>query len=154
MKRKDYEKALEILELYINKKAATIDYKISLKAPNSYKEMRKFKDENGYFLIYSGASDSTIFSSQEINIKFRAIHDKMHYENNLTFGFKDEKLLSELQASLVGLWAYNNGFTQFESFNVRDLVNAEIKGQIEYYEANGKFVENQKKYIENYLRVS
>lgn len=154
MKRQDYEKALEILELYIESESKKVNYKTSLDAPSKYLEMRKFRDENGYFLIYSGASETTIFSSNEINIKFRAIHDAEHYNNKLNFSFNDEKLLSELQASKAALWAYGAGYTQFESYNVLKIVNAEIKGQIEYYEVNGKFLENQKEYIENYLKVS
>ena len=152
MERKDFNKAIEILKAYIDAAIVNIDYKASADAPNSYKKMREFKDKNGYFLIYNGG-DAGILGA-EYNVKFRAVHDEMHYRLKLSFSFKHEKELSAITAREVALWAYDNGYTQFEAYNAYQVVGAEIKGQIEYFEKHGKYIEDQVKYIENYLNVA
>lgn len=154
MTRYEYRKALLALENYINHGALGVRYMTSLNAPNTYKKMISHRNEHGHFLVFSGKSDTTIFSSQELNIKFRALHDKMHYDLGLTFSFKDEKKLSTLTGLSVFNWLKKQGYSLEIAYHALKIVNAEIAGQIEYYERRGKFLENQREYIETYLQVA
>jgi hypothetical protein len=76
----------------------------------------------------------------------------MHYTNNLTFSFKDERILSEITAkqfNVIGWRVF--GMTIAECYDVSDIINAEMKGQIDYYELNKKYVADQKAFINDYL---
>lgn len=153
MLKSDFDQACNILELFIDSYVSRVAYKVVDNAPSSYKAMRIFKVKHGYFGIEGGASDKTIYSTPLKNIQFRAIHDYMHFTEELTFSFKDEKILSEFTAQKIRSWAWDNGFTAFQCSNVYKLVNAEIKGQIEYYEQHKQFINDQSAYIKQYLGV-
>ena len=153
MLKSDFDQACNILELFIDANIHAVPFRVVDDAPSSYKSMRAFYHDHGYFGINGQASNKTIYSSALKNIQFRAIHDQMHYTHKLTFSFKDEKILSQLTAQKVRSWAWDNGFTAFQCSNVYKLVNAEIKGQIEFYEKNKQFIDDQSAYIMKYLGV-
>lgn len=124
----------------------------SNKAPNTYKAMRSEFDKTGIFKVYNGGDHGLL--GKTYNIRFRALHDAMHYKHNLSFSFQDEKKLSLLTALEFAATCYNElDATHFEMVMVRDIINAEIKGQIEYYQENKKYVDNQSKFILDYLEV-
>jgi hypothetical protein len=144
---------LEILSGFIDVESQKIDYRESETAPSTYKAMRETRDRLGYFVIYNGASLTSIFSP-EINVKFRAVHDSFHYFFELGFTFNEEKHLSELQALDFYFTALRAGYSELIADSIYKIVNAEIRGQIEYYEKNKKFIKNQREYILNYLNVA
>lgn len=141
----------KIIDILVNQNS--INYGSSDKAPNTYKAMREFRDDNGYFLVYNGGDHG--YLGKYYNIKFRAVHDSMHYSRGLTFSFEDEKELSDISATLFSSIALNElKSTYYEMYLVYNIIQAEIKGQIEYYELNNKYVTNQSKFIEEYLNVA
>lgn len=146
-----FNTALNALETVLNQVVKSIPYKSSLEAPSSYKAVCDFYNANGYFLIYSGSSDKTIFSNNEMNIKFRAYHDAGHYYNSLSFKFKDEKKLGKIQANELENVAVAMGYNLEIASHIESIVLAEINGQIEYYEKHNKYLEDQKAYILNLL---
>lgn len=122
-------------------------------APNTYKGMRQYRDDFGQFLVYSGGDHGML--GEEYNIKFRALHDAMHYENELSFSFKDERVLSEMTSREFFNIAYNLlGATIWESRVVYSVIEAEIKGQIDYYEKYRSYVPNQTEYILTYFNLA
>lgn len=154
MNHLQFNQALNVLESVLNHVCKSIPYKSSLDAPSSFKAVCEHYRANGYFLIYSGSSDKTIFSSDEMNIKFRAYHDAGHYYHNLSFKFENEKKLGVIQANELRWYALTMGYDLSIVNRIREIVLAEINGQIEYYEQNGKYLEDQKSYIINYLKVA
>ena len=149
-----YNEALKALESVIEHVSKSIPYKTSLDAPNSFKEVKRHLEEHGYLLIYSGSSESTIFSRPEINIMFRAIHDAGHIEHDLSFKFDDEKKLGVIQSNELKWVALTLGYDLSIANRIKAIVHAEIVGQIEYYELNSKYLEDQKSYIMSYLNVA
>lgn len=130
-----------------------VKYERSLNAPSTYKTMRQIRDYRGFFLVYSGASESCILGS-EYNIRFRAVHDHGHYKYGLRFTFAHEKTLSGIQAFELSLIAQELGMDNERCRNVLLVVDAEIRGQIEYYEKHKEYVTDQTKYCKQYLGVS
>ena len=130
-----------------------IKYKASSEAPSTYKSMVKFYNENGFYSVYNGGDHG--FLGQVYNIKFRALHDAMHLENELTFKFEDEKKLSDITKEIFMEIAWSTlNLTTWETYVIGEIINAEIKGQIEYYQKNKQYVKDQKQFITEYLGVA
>lgn len=128
-------------------------------APNTYKAMRKAYEDSiklngkGFFTVYGGGDHGLL--GREANIKFRALHDAMHYKHNLSFKFEDEKRLSDITKKEFILYSYRIlGLTQWEAYCIGEVISAEIRGQIEFYEKHGKYVEDQTEFIYNYFEVA
>lgn len=82
-------------------------------------------------VVWSGASDATIFDDASVNWAFRALHDALHLKTGMSFSPKSEIELGRIQAS------------QYDSQLMQDLVYIETAGQAEYYMRTGQFVSNQ-----------
>jgi hypothetical protein len=146
-----YKNIEKIIDYLID--SHNIKFTTSKDAPNSFKEMVAYYKENGSFLIFDGG-DTENFLSHDATVKFRALHDFTHYFYNLTFSFKDEKILSDITANNFYLIGLDMGLSDRDCLIIKAIINAEIRGQIEYYELNNKYVENQKEFIQNYLKAS
>mgnify|MGYP000309156475 CR=1 FL=1 len=153
MNNHDLQDAIKALQLFCNVESLSVPYFTANEAPSTYKSMREYRDKHHMFCIFDGGSEDTILPYRS-NIEFRAIHDKMHYDLKLTFTFKDEKKLSNITSLKVFKWLRQRGFTKKVAYNTFKLVNAEIKGQIEYYERKNKFLDNQTEYIKTWLGVA
>ena len=130
-----------------------VRYKASSEAPSTFKSMVQFYNENGFYSVYNGGDHG--FLGKEDNIKFRALHDAMHRENELTFKFEDEKKLSDITKEIFMEIAWSTlNLTTWETWVIGEIINAEIRGQIEYYQENGKYVEDQRQFITEYLGVA
>lgn len=131
----------------------SITFESSQDAPSTYDEMVAYYNKNGKFLVYNGG-DTANYLGHEYNLKFRALHDFMHYFYRLKFTFKDEKILSDITANQFYFVGGKLGMNIRECLIIKAIINAEIKGQIEYYELNKTYVLNQTEFIEKYLKVS
>lgn len=84
----------------------------------------------GQLVVWSGASDATIWNDSRVNYAFRALHDALHLKTGIGFTPKEEIELGRIQANQYsGLFA--------------DLVYIEVAGQAEHFLKTGQFVENQ-----------
>jgi hypothetical protein len=142
-----YELIKECIDFVI--KRNNIQYIASPLAPNTYKGMRNYRDDMGHFLVYDGGDHGLL--GEEYNIKFRALHDAMHYENELTFKFEDELTLSEMTSIEFSNIVVKLGYSYRDSILVSKIVEAEIGGQIEYYKKHKEYVPDQTKFIYQYL---
>ena len=148
---KGYETIKVIIDAMLNK--YSVAFEASLNAPSTYKAMRQSFDDTGKFIVYNGGDHGLL--GEEYNVKFRALHDAMHYKYNLSFKFEDEKKLSNITANEFYKYAYDNlDATHFEIVVIRDIIDAEIKGQIEYYEQNKEYVKDQSSFILNHLNIA
>lgn len=109
------------------KRAERIGYTVSDFAPSDEKAL--FNEAS--LVIWSGASENTIFADSRVNWAFRAIHDNCHLKSGLGFTVDDELTLGHYQASLESC-PYLKAITE-----------CEIGAQALYYKQNGVFVPNQ-----------
>ncbi len=152
---KEIENSYNIIKVIIDKLIIdnNIIFSVAEVAPSTFKAMKMYYEGTGELLIYNGGDHG--YLGYEYNIKFRALHDFMHLKNDLKFTFKDEKILSDITADLFKDIAYSNlECTHFEIGLVSNIISGEIRGQIEYYENNNKYVKNQVNFINNYLRAA
>lgn len=154
MRKIDYLIGLEALESFIEQQSYAIPYCGMNKAPSTYKALCESYEKNKIFFVSNESSETSIYSSNQINTAFRAVHDSMHYLHGLTFKFKDEKKLSDITALIVFKWCKAQGYPGNVAYSAFKIVQAEIKGQIEYYERYDKFVVNQADYVKTWLNVA
>ena len=91
-------------------------------------------------VVWSGASDSTIYGDRAINWAFRAWHDSLHLALNADFSMQGEKLVALEQCRLIG------------SDAMAKIIMGEVVGQVEYLNKYGHFPTDQFVFMRNYLK--
>jgi hypothetical protein len=113
-------------------------------APNSWKALKQFKGRN-VLPVFNGACDSSIYNNPNDNIIFRAWHDCVHLENNLSFSSQDEKKVGLIQCNQLRLMG--------APVHVINAIFFDVVGQVEYYALMGEFVVNQREFVQSCLDV-
>lgn len=108
--------------------ASKLAYRVADNAPNTFGDLQACGKE---LVIWSGASDKTIYGDCRVNWAFRAWHDSLHLKTGLIFHVDHEIELGRIQASLC------------DSQLVADLIYCEVAGQAEHYKQTGEFVTDQ-----------
>lgn len=125
---------------FVNQKimqdAKRLTYAVSSVAPST--EIELFGSTS--LVIWSGASDKTIFCDESVNWAFRALHDSMHLKTGLGFDVESEKELGRIQAS------------QYESDVMRELIFCQITMQADHFGTTGQFVVNDFDFTMSHLK--
>lgn len=110
-------------------------HKVRDNAPNTIQGLSQAQG----LIIWSGASENSIWGSKQANWAFRALHDALHLKTGMGFTVDEEIELGRIQASMYsGLLA--------------DLVFCEVSAQALHYKITGKFVENQVEFTKAFLK--
>ena len=109
-------------------------------APGTFQELAGQRVA-GRLVVWSGASDLTIYGDARVNHAFRAWHDALHLSLNAPFTLEGETRVAIEQARLIGsdAWAH--------------VVLAEVVGQAEYLAKHGSFPADQTAFILSYLKT-
>lgn len=120
----------------ITAKANELTYTVRDNAPSTFEELMQYG-----LIIWSGASDNTIYADPKVNHMFRAWHDSLHIKLNAPFTLQGEIYVATEQARQVG------------SDILAEIILAEVKGQAEYFDKHGEFPVNQISFIKQYLNI-
>jgi len=146
-----YEDIKQLIDILLVKH--DIKFTACIDAPNKFKDVKQYYAKHNSFKVFNGGDHG--YLGKEYNIKFRALHDYMHVMYNLSFNFKDEKLLSDITSiTFINMAQGELGLDQVRSCIVSLIITAEIRGQIEYYEVNNSYVPDQVKFIDNWFNVA
>lgn len=108
-------------------------------APATYDELDVTHSEHGRIVVWTGASESTIFDDAETNWAFRAWHDAAHLRHALPFTIEGETTTAYIQASdLVGEYGDSDDVLEMVA-----LLLCEVIGQVEHVNATGAFPADQ-----------
>lgn len=107
-------------------------------APNTYKDL--VANQVSGLVVWSGASEKTIYGDPSVNWAMRAWHDSIHLKLNAGFDVLGEKRVALEQARLIG------------SDQMGLVLMAEVQGQVEYFEKHGSFPVDQVLFVRNYLK--
>lgn len=112
-------------------------HETSVNAPATFEELCR---NVGKLVVWSGASDRTVYGDARVNHAFRAWHDSLHLKLNAPFTVEGETLVALEQARLIGsdAWA--------------QVMLAEVIGQVGYARSNGAFPVDQVEFIKQYLK--
>ena len=116
-----------------------LQYTVSDNAPDTFERL-KAESTPTRLVVWSGASESSIWGL-EGNYLFRAIHDSIHLQFDLSFDDMHEAEVCYITCKLLGL-------NEVE----RNVMVAEIIGQLEYKNAHGDFPADQREFIQTYLK--
>lgn len=121
-------------------------YDVSDNAPEDYDSLLSHHKKTGRVLVWSGASDQTIFACRETNYSFRAWHDSKHILRKLPFTQAGE--CAAMKAQQSDICALYDG-PQADYYYV--ILDAEIMGQFHYNAARGGFPVDQMGFVSAYL---
>jgi hypothetical protein len=129
-----------ILSVALNQKLLDLApaYSVAEDAPSTYEVLRA---RTSSLVVYSGASDNTIYGDPRVNYAFRAWHDSLHIRLQAGFSVKDEIRVAIESARVLG------GGT------LGDIIYTEIVDQRLYAEHTGEFVNNQVDFMVSHLRA-
>jgi hypothetical protein len=125
-------------------------YRVSDYAPDTYEKLKAHLDLTKCMVVWSGASESTIYACPEANWAFRAWHDWCHYTGRHEFTPGGERAVFEMQ-KLHLLLLYGDCATTRRWI---DILRAEVIGQQEYFYEHGHYPEDQRAFVEAELRKS
>ena len=117
-------------------KKARLSYLVKDMAPASFPELCA----SGALIVWSGASEDTIYGSAAVNHMFRAWHDSLHLKLGADFSLAGETIVGLEQARILG-------------GGLGDIVMAEVVGQVEYLLKYGTFPVDQKQFVISYLKL-
>lgn len=89
--------SLNVIVQHMAHKLFPTGYDVGPDAPDSLEALNGQIAQRGRLVVYSGASDNTIFGAPEINHDFRAWHDWTHWRHQLPFTPEGEQQVAELQ---------------------------------------------------------
>lgn len=102
----------------------------------SFEDFKSEVKTRGSMPISSDHCEGTIFGDPEVNIMFRAWHDKIHLDLDEGFGYMEEARVAFAQISeLPEDWKEE-----------KLLILTEVIGQAAYHEKTGQFIENQREF--------
>jgi hypothetical protein len=122
-------------------------YDVSPDAPTSLEALTAHIQATGRIVVSSENSDATIYGDPEHNFAFRAFHDWCHWRYQLPFTLDGEREVCKRQQEIVRQ-VFGPG-TATERFCA--LIECEVVGQAEYFEAYGHFPEDQRAFAEQWL---
>jgi len=113
-------------------------------APSTFAALCAAWSPDAPLTVYDGASGATIYAAPEINHAFRAWHDACHVALGADFTVRGEMRTAALQlrqAAALGADA-----------RTLALLRADTVGQVQYFRAFGRFVDDQRAFVARYLK--
>ena len=98
-------------------------------------------------IVWSGASEGTIYRDARVNHAFRAWHDAAHIAGGFAFDLDGERAACEYQIAQM-----RRALPLVPDLFAR-VIRAEVIGQAEYFATHGAFPSNQAAFIAAYLRA-
>lgn len=123
-------------------------YDVGSPAPSTLKELNDHIKKTGRILVYSGASENTIYGDKEINYAARAWHDYHHYKLQAPFNKAGEALVCEAQKQdLLKIFGDSPRTRLWMTY-----LDIEVNDMVEYYEKHGVFPEDQYAFVKERLK--
>lgn len=142
---REFDKAVQEIRFFLMGKARECEgrgwsFYTTENAPESYSELVK-RSSSMSIPIANYGSDKSIYGDSITNTLFRFYHDVIHLEEELTFSLEDECKAADIHLK------------DAVEFNLSPLalqiLEADTKGQVRYYFKWGKFVDNQKAFVQS-----
>lgn len=147
--------ASKVLSMGLNQAIHTISerlfptgYDVSeTEAPETYEALCDRLNAGKSMIVYSGASEDTIYGDREINWAFRAWHDWCHWRGGFDFTAEGEAQAVEMQIGHI-MQVYGDSE---DTRKWAEILRAEVNGQLQYLTIHGDFPQDQAAFIKAYL---
>ncbi|HVH75197.1 MAG TPA: hypothetical protein VM755_09805 [Stellaceae bacterium] len=141
------DSSLNAAIIHIAGKLFPLGFDVSDTAPSSFKELCGHLNAGNRMVVFAGGSDRTIYADPEVNWAFRAWHDWCHWR-----GVHDLTLESERAVCRMQTWHIRKLYGEVIARKWGSIIRAEIIGQAQYFHCHKRFPEDQRGFIEAYLR--
>ena len=133
--------------LAISRRLFPCGFDVADDAPQTYENLLMHLDAGKRMVVFSGGSEHTIFGDREVNYAFRAWHDWCHWRGRFDRSHQGERAVCAMQEQhLVTLYG---DCARTEEW--RRILRAEIIGQRDHFDVHGRFPDDQRAFVENYL---
>lgn len=143
------DRGLNVAILHIASRLFPTGFDVAAEAPETYEALCAHLEKGGRMLVWSGGSDATIYADAEVNHAFRAWHDWCHFTGGHDFSPEGEAAAMRMQQDHLRL-LYGDSPEVRRWFAI---LEAEIVGQAAYYAMWGRFPEDQRAFVEDYLNT-
>lgn len=121
-------------------------FDVSADAPPDYDSLVAHYRATGRVLVWSGASERTIFADAHVNHAFRAWHDARHISGGHDFSRNGEFCtMVDMMADVSAIYDGQTAAT------FRTILRAEILGQREFQDRFGGFPLDQMAFVRDYM---
>lgn len=129
------------LNQLVQAQVSKLKYEVSDQAPSTYEEL--LKQSIASIVVWSGASDLTVFGDPSVNHAFRAWHDSLHIHMQAPFNLQGETLVAKEQARILSTYGDTYG----------DIIMIEVVGQAQYLQETGGFPVDQEAFTRKQLKL-
>lgn len=144
MRYKPLDRGFNVAVLHVASVLFPAGFDVADQAPQTYEELTGMLDAGGRMVVWSGASENTIYADPEVNYAFRAWHDWCHWRGRHRFDPEGEVAVCNMQADhLSKLYGCNERW--------RNILHAETIGQQLYLYRFGYYPKDQRTFVEAYL---
>lgn len=123
-------------------------YDVAERAPTNLEDLTAHIARTGRMLVWSGASDNTIYGDSETNWAFRAWHDWCHWKGQHEFNLVGERACMEMQLEHLRT-VYGRSHPDFHLWAA--ILEAEIIAQASIHAESGEFPADQRQFTESLI---
>ena len=146
-KKVRFHNAVLLIEEFLTQYKSNYKFKLEDHTTNNYDQFKKDTLKDGYMKVLTKGCEKTIYNDPKFNIIARVWHDNIHLNSDLNFSVEDEKIVAYLQIAGIEEYATNVGYNCITIEDVKEIIYHDIIAQVEYYEKNKIFVDDQKKFV-------
>jgi len=143
MRKAEIDEAVYELEQFYTRMSSILEingwsYKVTHEAPETFKELT-YKTQGKCIPLANYGNELTIYSKPEFNILNRFWHDVTHLQLGKGFSFADETTVILEQCRQLAEAGV--------SINAQRVFWTDMYEQAKYYDEEGQFVNNQRKFV-------
>ena len=116
---------------------------------NTPEKLVRYYNATGRIMVWTGASDCTMFGDAETNHAFRAWHDYVHVMYGFPFTQEGEQLVAKVQQRQA--CSIGSDYTHQERELFCKLIDCEVNGQVAYFHQHNDFPEDQREFTRQYM---
>jgi len=152
IRKNNWDKAISLICETVDFVTNGINFIVESKTTNCFDEFKKETEKNGYITVSSEGCYSSIYDNHVLNIRARVWHDLNHLQLNMDFSYEQELVVAKAQTDNIQAYADHKGSYTFDIVELaKKIVIIDIKSQYNYYQKYGKFVTDQKSFVQNIL---
>lgn len=141
-----FDRGFNVAVLHMASRLFPTGFDVSNHAPETYRELVSHVSSTGRMLVYSGGSEKTIYDDSEVNYAFRAWHDWCHLKGGFDTVSDGESAACMMQQQHL-FQIYGDASRKWSR-----ILDAEIIGQALYHDHHRSFPDDQRAFVEVYLR--
>jgi hypothetical protein len=142
---KPFDTGLNTAIKHIASKLFPCGYDVADTAPETLDQLNAHIETTGRMVVWSGASDNTIYADAETNWAFRAWHDWCHWKAQLPCTLAGEIAALDMQIEHLKTLGLLTAFREA-------ALRAEVEGGARLFEITGRFPDDPRRFALTWLK--